>query len=55
MTKPYTDPNWPALDTGTIDPPKVEPFSPAQRAELERVLLDIDCARDRLRQILERT
>lgn len=39
----------------TITPPTIEPFSPAQRAELERILLDMDCARERLRKLLERS
>lgn len=41
------------IKPSTIDPPRPEPFSPAQRAELERILLDMDVARERLRKLLE--
>lgn len=39
----------------TIDPPTADPLSPFQRAELERILLDMDVARERLRKLLERS
>lgn len=48
---------WPSPTAGTItmEPaPFADPFSPAQRVELERVLLDLDVCRERLRKILER-
>lgn len=54
-------PTWPVLwfisatDTTIDPPPTADALTPAQRAKLEAALLDMDCARERIRKMLDQT